>query len=222
LKLWQVEGGAELQTLKGITDEVQSVAFSPDQETLAIGNTDGTIKLWNWQTGELKTTLTGHADAVSSLAISPDGQTLASGSWDKTVKLWDISPNLESPQPRNAQLPSVTGNSDRGNFDGNPYPAFSWETRTNHELWQPKGLLLRTLTAHGDRIQSLAFSPDGTTLASADLSGTIKLWGRDGGEQGTLKGHSTWVELAFNPQDKTLISGSFDDTIKVWQLSPSP
>jgi len=62
--------------------------------------------------------------------------------------------------------------------------------------------------------------PDGATLASGDLSGTIKLWAMDGGEQGTLKGHSTWVELAFNPQDKTLISGSYDDTIKVWRLSP--
>jgi len=58
-------------------------------------------------------------------------------------------------------------------------------------------------------------------LASSDLSGTIKLWQTHTGEMaGTLKGHSTWVELAFNPQDQTLVSGSFDDTIKVWRLSP--
>ena len=92
-----------------------------------------------------------------------------------------------------------------------------WDIRTNHGP-QPSGEV--TFKGHDDPIQSVAFSPDGETLASGDLTGTIKLWRMDGGEPGTLKGHSTWVDLAFNPEDKTLISGSFDDTIKVWRLSP--
>jgi WD40 repeat protein len=96
-----------------------------------------------------------------------------------------------------------------------------WDMNTSNEFQQSSGSLLRTLTGHFDKVKSLAFSPDGEKLASADLSGTIKLWQISSGEmEGTLKGHSTWVELAFNPQDRTLVSGSFDDTIKVWQVSP--
>jgi WD40 repeat protein len=96
-----------------------------------------------------------------------------------------------------------------------------WDISPNNQFRQPNGSLRMTLIGHSDKVKSLAFSPDGDKLASADLSGTIKLWRMSSGEMaGTLKGHSTWVELAFNPQDKTLISGSFDDTIKVWRLSP--
>jgi len=104
-----------------------------------------------------------------------------------------------------------------------------WDISPNNQSRQPNGSLLRTLIGHSDKVKSLAFSPDGDKLASADLSGIIKLWPLSPGEPwrvssadavATLKGHSTWVELAFNPQDKTLISGSFDDTIKVWRLSP--
>lgn len=216
LKLWQVEGGVELKTLSGISDEVESVAFSPDKETLATGNSDGTVKLWNCQTGQLKQTFIGHSEAVWTLAISPDGQTLASGSWDKTVKLWDISTNSEFQQPRGSLLGAFPDSADEIES-----PNFSGQINPNNESRQPNGSLLRTLTGHSDKVKSLAFSPDGARLASADLSGTIKLWQTNTGEiEGTLKGHSTWVELAFNPEDKTLISGSFDDTIKVWRLSP--
>ncbi|MDE5117776.1 MAG: serine/threonine protein kinase, partial [Trichodesmium sp. St2_bin2_1] len=80
----------------------------------------------------------------------------------------------------------------------------------------------RTLIGHFEKVQSLQFSPDGDTLASGDFGGTIKLWQiNTGGLIGTLKGHSSLVNLTFDPRGKTLISASFDDTIKVWRFSPS-
>jgi hypothetical protein len=78
-------------TLSGHTDEVNSVAFSPDGRLLASGSADYTIKLWDVASGSLVRTLTGHTDYVLSVAFSPDGRLLASGSDDKTIKLWDIS-----------------------------------------------------------------------------------------------------------------------------------
>src|ERR1700676_1143729 len=71
-------------TLKGHTDIVSSVAFSPDGKTLASGSRDNTIKLWDVQQGKERATLSGHTNKVSSVAYSPDGKTMASGSWDKT------------------------------------------------------------------------------------------------------------------------------------------
>jgi WD40 repeat protein len=78
-------------TLKGHTDLVRSVAYSPDGMTLASGSQDKTIKLWDVKAGKQQATLKGHTDWVYSVAYSPDGKTLASGSWDKTIKLWDVA-----------------------------------------------------------------------------------------------------------------------------------
>ncbi len=77
-------------TLTGHLGAVNSVAISPDGQTLVSGSTDEKIKLWSLSTGEEIYTLTGHSDAVTSLVFSPDGQTLVSGSRDSTIKVWRI------------------------------------------------------------------------------------------------------------------------------------
>ncbi|MCA2659044.1 MAG: WD40 repeat domain-containing protein [Microcystis sp. M049S2] len=89
IKLWNVETGKEIRTLKGHDDLVTSVNFSPDGKTLVSGSWDKTIKLWNVETGQEIRTLKGHDSAVRSVNFSPDGKTLVSGSDDNTIKLWN-------------------------------------------------------------------------------------------------------------------------------------
>ena len=67
-------------TLKGHTEFVSSVSFSPDGKRIASGSGDNTIKLWDAATGEESLTLKGHTRGVTSVAFSPDGQRLASAS----------------------------------------------------------------------------------------------------------------------------------------------
>ncbi len=72
-------------------------------------------------------------------------------------------------------------------------------------------------------MSSLAFSPDGTILASGDGqrgSGAVKLWDVAAREQtATLKGHSEWIHsLAFSPDGSTLASGSRDGSMVVWDM----
>ena len=99
IKLWNVDTGQIVATLREHGGFVQSVAFSPDGTLLAAGLYNQTIKLWDMKTLIAMTTLEGHTDAVQSVAFSPDGTLLASASFDGTILLWDIA-QIIAPQTR--------------------------------------------------------------------------------------------------------------------------
>ncbi len=98
------------------------------------------------------------------------------------------------------------------------------EQRANEELQPelPPGVkLLRTLKGHQDTVLSVAFDPQGKTLASGSDDKTVKLWEVRGGKLlHTLEGHQDRVRsVAFDPQGGTLASGSTDKTVKFWEAS---
>ncbi|BAY08287.1 serine/threonine-protein kinase [Calothrix sp. NIES-2098] len=78
-----------------------------------------------------------------------------------------------------------------------------------------------TLKGHSSDVNSVAFAPDGATLASGSDDNTIKLWNlATKKEIQTLKGHSKWIwTVAFSPDSRTLASGSADKTIKLWDVA---
>lgn len=86
-------------TLKGHTNAVVAVAFSPDSKSLASASYDGTLKLWDMTTGKEQATLGEYKGCLGCVAFSPDGKTLASGAIGspgyfsdlKDVKLWDVA-----------------------------------------------------------------------------------------------------------------------------------
>ncbi|WP_063800834.1 nSTAND1 domain-containing NTPase [Mastigocoleus testarum] len=220
VKIWSREGKL-LKTLIGHNALVNSANFSPDGKILASASTDHTVILWNLD-NKLFPTLTKHKDWVNSVTFSPDSQILATASNDKTAKLWNRKGEL---------LQTLTGHSDRVNGVGFAPNKGSTSQGIGQriivtvsddktvKLWNIKGQLLKTLhNAHGDRINSVTFSPNGQIFATASDDKTIKLWNLKGHLVNTFTAqHQDRVNsVTFSTDGKILATTSNDLTVKLW------
>lgn len=82
--------GKELYSLRGHTNDVETIAITSDGQTAITGSEDNEIRIWCLQKQDCKAILKEHSSVVSSVDISPSGKLLASCSWDKKVIVWDI------------------------------------------------------------------------------------------------------------------------------------
>ena len=85
----------------------------------------------------------------------------------------------------------------------------------------PAGREWATLDGHEGWVAAVAFSPDGTILATGSHDQTIKLWdAATGRELATLRGHTGNVyTVAFSPDGSLLASGSLDGTVRLWDMA---
>ncbi|MDE2742100.1 MAG: hypothetical protein OXI58_10955, partial [Gemmatimonadota bacterium] len=78
---------------------------------------------------------------------------------------------------------------------------------------------LTTLKGHTGNVYSVAFSPDGATLASGSSDDNVILWDVESRKPlTTLKGHTGWVQsVSFSPDGTMLASGAEDGTVLLWR-----
>ena len=93
---------------------------------------------------------------------------------------------------------------------------YLWECISNGASWCQKAIL----TGHTSFVSSVAFSPDGSLIASGSGDQTIRIYdARSGQHKTTLTGHTRYVSsVAFNLDGRTLASGSYDGTIRLWDV----
>ena len=225
VRLWSVSFGVEMKVFTGYNGGIHSIAFSPDGKTIAGGGSDNTVRLWDVDTGETKHRLRGHTREVRSITFSPDGKTIATGSTDNTVRLWDVKTGetkhtLTGDRVlayNSYEYPDVTFSS-----DGKTIASVDLDFTVR--LWDVKtGTEKKTLTGHTSEVHSVAFSPDGNTLASGvmdqtDKNITVRLWDvKTGAKKNTLTGHKYLVYgVAFSPDGNTLATAGDDTTVRLW------
>jgi WD40 repeat protein len=93
IRVWDLQTGKLKHQLKPEgAHRTAGLALSPDGETLATADVDGSVSLWDLAKEETRVTLKGHGGHVFCVAFSPDGRTLASGGDDGTMRFWPVTP----------------------------------------------------------------------------------------------------------------------------------
>ena len=209
IKLWNLRNG-NARTLKGHTDVINSVAFSPNGRLLASVSDDRTIKLWNVHNQQNVATLR-EGTQFRSVAFSPDGQLLATGGW-MHVKLWDVGRRAEIATLLHDRFIQTVAFS----HDGQLLAAGdASDGRGTVRVWDvQKQQAIATLEDDLVVVRSVTFSPDKRYLASSHYNGEVKVWDV-----------STWeflrtmpagnYDIAFSPDGK-MIAGTGNGYVNLW------
>jgi len=221
VKVWDAGTGAELLSLAGYDNVVNTLAYLPDGKRLVTAGDTAQVIVWNIASGSELSSWPAHTGRLNALAVSPDGSRLVTGSDDYKVKIWDISAGADRKPAAERLLFSFELSSEIKSLafspDGARLAAGIYNGRV--KVWDMVARKeLITLRAHSEAVMAVAFSPDGQRLATVSLDGSAKVWNVTGESALiTFSSHTGPVmAVAFSPDGTRLVTASRDGTVKIW------
>ena len=229
VKIWSSNEGSLLQTFRGHRSGVNSIRFSPDGNLIASAS-DKKVRLWKME-GIVIHRFHGHKSSVRDVSFSPNNKLIASASFDKTVIFW---PNNNQPQlvtPEKILKDEAALRKVDFTPDGNNLVTVS---KNNLRLWNIENIE-DVLTSQPDNplapknfqgrtsiVNSFSISPDGKPIASASVSGSVKLWeiNKKKRIKDFEKEHKSEVEdVSFSPDGQLIVSVGADGLGKIWNIN---
>lgn len=237
LWLYNVSNGEETALYPDQIGHIHAIDFSPDGKMIASGGSGNpAIQLWDIEKRTLLSELsfTKRRDSVNTIAFSEDGNTLIHLHNSGLITHWDVESNerlydTEHIAPYTAAaFSSHRDNIVTGNRDGK---IRFWHTKDVKKQVNEKRDLnldevfknrLNDFKENVDReIWSVAFSPDGTTVATGSFDNSVRIWNTEDSKiKTTLKGHNEWIlSVAFSRNGDVLASGDAEGIIKLWDIT---
>jgi WD40 repeat protein len=168
VKLWDLQSGAALATLKGHSDWVRLVLVLPDGRRIVSCSLDTTVRIWDVASGRVQV-LSGHTAAITAAAVSNDGSRLVTGAGDGSLCVWDTATG-------DRQL-VLSGH--RGAICGCAFAEQIMSAGRDGvlRLWDPATGEMRTeMIEHSRPVHSCALSPDRRHVASAGEDSFVMVW----------------------------------------------
>ncbi|NER05345.1 MAG: WD40 repeat domain-containing protein, partial [Okeania sp. SIO3C4] len=170
IKVWKIETGKEINTLKVDSGLVNAVAVTRDGNQVISVLGDKTIQVWSIKTGEINTLKVDNG-LVNAIAVTPDGNQVVFGLDDNTIKVWsieveEVTHTLRSHSDQVSTL-AVTPDGKQVIFGSFDDTIKVWSIETGQEI--------RTLTGHSNLVRAVAVTPDGKQVISGSDDNTIKV-----------------------------------------------